>query len=389
MTRGPARVFISYARPDEAQAREIHAALTRAGFRPWLDKIDLAPGEEWKPAIDKAIRASGAFLSLISRNSVDRGGVLRGEMKLALDLRGERLDDGGLLAPVRLEDCPLPPELQNIQALDWFEPNGADRLVGILNRRLKTDGSRSFTAIVRWAAAGVLLCGIVGVIVYRGFSRSDSNNDAAAPLQLTVSRWSTDDKQADAGGACSELRFSAQRLSEPIRLSDRLRFDVRTSKPGYLYVIARELDTDGKRGAAMLLFPVGSFDNRIAPDKALLIPPASGGVCNTLKITHLGEAEEMQILFSSPRIAGLAARDAPYPIGEELVNRIENSAEPYSATEREPAGAHVESVALPDSEARELGYTNSGFNQVFAFNSRTRGKDAGRYLARMTLRTLQ
>src|SRR5690348_14230081 len=166
MTREPARVFISYARQDEAQAREIHAALRKAGFRPWLDTIDLAPGEDWKPAIEKAIRASGAFLSLISRNSVDRGGILRGEMKLALDLRGERLDDGGFLVPVRLEDCPLPAELQKIQALDWFEPGGADRLVSILNRRL--DAGRSWTRVVRWAAgAAVLLCGILGVIVYR------------------------------------------------------------------------------------------------------------------------------------------------------------------------------------------------------------------------------
>jgi len=385
MTRESARVFISYARQDEAQAREIHAALSKAGFRPWLDTIDLAPGEDWKPAIDKAIRASGAFLSLISRNSVDRGGVLRGEMKLALDLRGERLDDGGFLLPVRLEDCPLPAELQKIQALDWFEPGGADRLTGVLARQLKT--GPGWRLIVRWAlGAAALLCGILGVIVYRGFPRADSDS---GPLQLTISRWSTNDPQADAGGTCAELHFAPQRLSDPILLSDRLRFDVRSSKPGYLYVITSELDANGKRGAAILLFPFASFDNRVGPDRALLIPPASGGACNTLKITHLGEAEEMQILFSGQEISGLAARDAPYPIGEELVKQIESSAAPDSAAERGPVGARVESVALPDSEARELGYTNSGFNQVFSFNSRARGNHAERYLARMTLRTMQ
>ena len=385
MTRGPARVFISYARPDEAQAREIHAALNKAGFRSWLDTIDLAPGEDWKSAIDKAIRASGAFLSLISRNSVDRGGILRGEMKLALDLRGERLDDGGLLVPVRLEDCPLPAELQKIQALDWFEPGGGDRLTGVLARQLKT--GRDWRLIVRYAlGASALLCGILGLIVYRGFPRADSSR---GPLQLVVSRWSTNDPQADAGGTCSELRFAPQRLSDPILLSDRLRFDVRSSKPGYLYVIARELDASGKRGAAILLFPVASFDNRVGPDRALLIPPASGGACNTLKITHLGEAEEIQILFSGEKNSGLAARDAPYPIAEELVKQIETSVVPDSAAEREPAGTPLESVALPDSEARELGYTNSGFSQVFSFNWRTSGNHAGRYLARMTLRTMQ
>src|SRR6185437_1708972 len=176
------------------------------------------------------------------------------------------------------------------------------------------------------------------VIVYRGFPRAHSDS---GPLQLVVSRWSSNDPQADSGGTCSELRFAPQRLSDPILLSDKLRFDVRSSKPGYLYVIARELDATGKRGAAILLFPVASFDNRITPDKALLIPPANGGACNTLKITHLGEAEEMQILFSGEKISGLAARDEPYPIGEELVKQIQNSAEPDSAAERGPEGARV------------------------------------------------
>ncbi len=74
------KVFISYAREDEAVAERLYKDLKNAGADPWLDKHDLFPGEGWRGAIKQALRRSSHFLYLISRNSVrKRGYALRME----------------------------------------------------------------------------------------------------------------------------------------------------------------------------------------------------------------------------------------------------------------------------------------------------------------------
>jgi hypothetical protein len=41
------RVFISYSRKDEDFAQELLVGLQIAGFEPYLDRHDIAPGEDW------------------------------------------------------------------------------------------------------------------------------------------------------------------------------------------------------------------------------------------------------------------------------------------------------------------------------------------------------
>lgn len=58
----PMKVFISYATEDYDKARRVYDDLKKAGVEPWLDRVDLLPGEKWKFAIKKAIRERKYFL---------------------------------------------------------------------------------------------------------------------------------------------------------------------------------------------------------------------------------------------------------------------------------------------------------------------------------------
>jgi TIR domain len=57
-----AQIFLSYAREDEAQVRDVYHRLRGAGFEVWMDKINLPPGQRWKQEIPRAIRESDFIL---------------------------------------------------------------------------------------------------------------------------------------------------------------------------------------------------------------------------------------------------------------------------------------------------------------------------------------
>jgi hypothetical protein len=53
------RIFLAHAREDKPQVRKLHADLKARGLEPWLDEVDLMPGQLWKIEIPKAIRDAG------------------------------------------------------------------------------------------------------------------------------------------------------------------------------------------------------------------------------------------------------------------------------------------------------------------------------------------
>jgi hypothetical protein len=47
---GRLRIFISYSRKDEDFGQELLSGLEFGGFEPYLDKDDIAAGEDWEGA---------------------------------------------------------------------------------------------------------------------------------------------------------------------------------------------------------------------------------------------------------------------------------------------------------------------------------------------------
>ena len=138
------KIFLAYAREDQAQVRKLHADLRARGFEPWLDKVDLLPGQIWEIEIAKAIRQAGVFLACLSSRSVGKIGYVQSEFRLALSAFGQRPAGTIFLIPVRLDDCEVP-DLQNpdlglrLRAIHWvdlWEENGVDRLVKAIEHAL-------------------------------------------------------------------------------------------------------------------------------------------------------------------------------------------------------------------------------------------------------------
>jgi hypothetical protein len=102
------RIFLAHAREDKLQVSKLYADLKARGLDPWLDEVDLVPGQIWKVEIPKAIRDASVFLACLSSRSVRKVGYVQNEFRLALSAFGERPPGSIYLVPVRLDDCEVP-----------------------------------------------------------------------------------------------------------------------------------------------------------------------------------------------------------------------------------------------------------------------------------------
>ena len=90
---------------------------------------DILPGEQWRTSIGKAIQESAFFVVCFSTHSVGRRGFLQKEIRDALKIWEEKLEDDIYLIPVRLDACEVAEYLRKFQWVDLFEPHGFSRLV--------------------------------------------------------------------------------------------------------------------------------------------------------------------------------------------------------------------------------------------------------------------
>lgn len=102
-------VFISYSRQDSVAADRLHAALSARGFNPYLDRHDIAAGEDWKVRLGGLIDAADTMVFLISPDSI-ASEVCDWEINHA-ELRGKRI------LPVLARDAENVPE--RLQRLNY------------------------------------------------------------------------------------------------------------------------------------------------------------------------------------------------------------------------------------------------------------------------------
>lgn len=113
------KVFISYAREDLDSARRLYSDLKAHGLRPWLDKEDLLPGDDWRRAVVAAIQKCDYFLALLSSNSVQKTGFVQRELREALSALDEKPDGTKYIIPARLDDCS--PSHVRLTDLNWVD----------------------------------------------------------------------------------------------------------------------------------------------------------------------------------------------------------------------------------------------------------------------------
>jgi hypothetical protein len=145
------RIFLAHATEDKDEVRELHSRLKAVGLDPWLDEIDLTPGQNWQIEIPKAIRKSEAFIACLSTRSVLKQGYVQKEFRLALNSYAEKPPGTAYLIPLRFDACDVPDlaipdlgvNLRHIQWLDYWKPNGFERLITAIRQT-----SQTFTAKV-------------------------------------------------------------------------------------------------------------------------------------------------------------------------------------------------------------------------------------------------
>jgi len=111
------KIFISYANEDFEIAKRLYIDLKKQGYLPWLDKIDLVPGQYWDLEIQNQIKNSDFFLLLLSSRSISKRGFIQNEVKKGLDILEECAPSDIFFIPVRIEDCE--PEYEKLKKLHW------------------------------------------------------------------------------------------------------------------------------------------------------------------------------------------------------------------------------------------------------------------------------
>ena len=133
-------IFVSYAREDTETAVRLYTDLKANGLKPWLDVECLRPGENWKRAIQQAIRDSRYFLALLSTKSVSKFGYVNKEISEALELLEMFPQSEVYVIPVRLDNCQ--PSYEKLSELHWVDlfpswETGVTRIVNSISKDVK------------------------------------------------------------------------------------------------------------------------------------------------------------------------------------------------------------------------------------------------------------
>ena len=147
MTEVSLRIFLAYASEDKPQVRQLYQRLCGAGYRPWMDEVDLIAGQNWRDEIPQAIEKSDIFIACLSSRSVSKRGYVQREFRLALNQLAEMPAGEIYLIPLKLDDCEIPDlrqaeygvNLRDIQWLDYWKPRGWERLLQAINYKTGED----------------------------------------------------------------------------------------------------------------------------------------------------------------------------------------------------------------------------------------------------------
>jgi formylglycine-generating enzyme required for sulfatase activity len=131
-----ARIFLCHASEDKAQVREVYHQLKALGFAPWLDEMDILPGQKWDYEIKRALETSDFVLVFLSTRSVGKIGYVQREFRRAL-YHAEEMPEGFIhTIPVKLDDCAVPRRFSRHQWANLYEAGAFDRIVCAINAGL-------------------------------------------------------------------------------------------------------------------------------------------------------------------------------------------------------------------------------------------------------------
>jgi formylglycine-generating enzyme required for sulfatase activity len=135
-----AQIFLCHASEDKAPVREVYQQLKALGFTPWLDEVDILPGQDWNYEIEQALETSDFVIVFLSTRSVQKVGYVQREFRRALR-HLEEIPEGLIhTIPVKLDDCSVPRQFSRHQWVNLSENGAFDRIVRALHYGLQQRG---------------------------------------------------------------------------------------------------------------------------------------------------------------------------------------------------------------------------------------------------------
>lgn len=131
------KIYLSHVSQDNSIVRKLYERLRADGFMPWMDVIDLEPGQNWEEAMERAIFTSHVIIACLSRTSFEKEGYIQTEYNKIEKITLQKPIDAVFLIPLKLEECPIPDVFRQYQWLNYFEKNGYEKLVESLLKRAK------------------------------------------------------------------------------------------------------------------------------------------------------------------------------------------------------------------------------------------------------------
>jgi hypothetical protein len=164
-------VFLSHNWKDKRFVRRLAKRLTKSGVVIWLDEVELKIGDSLVHKISQAVAQADFVIAVISKNSTQSPWVTK---EIGLGMSKEIGGRGTVVLPLRIDDCELPPSLQDKLYADFRSPRSFEReCVKLLNTMgIKADRTKySHGLSVEWTAKGPRIMG---------------NNVVLAPTEATA-----------------------------------------------------------------------------------------------------------------------------------------------------------------------------------------------------------
>lgn len=205
------KVFISYSRADKAFASDLVLGLAACGFAPYIDRQDIAAGEDWEKRLAGLISEADSIVYVISPDSLTSENCAQ-EFQQALALQKRILPV--VWRPV--DDAAAPPEMKRLNYI-FFAGEGRTFAAGLadLAAALRTDidwireHTRLSELARRWSARGR-----TGELLLRG-DDIDAANSWLSGKPITAPAIT--DEQADFIKASSDARVDAERRAQRAR----------------------------------------------------------------------------------------------------------------------------------------------------------------------------
>ena len=132
------KVFLCHSSGDKPTVEKFYNTLIKNGVKPWLDKFDLIPGQEWRIEIPKAVKNSHVVIVFLSHNSINKEGYVQKEISIALDIAEEKPAGTIFIIPAKLESCEIPERLSKYHWVNLYESDGYERIIKALQIRAKS-----------------------------------------------------------------------------------------------------------------------------------------------------------------------------------------------------------------------------------------------------------